>query len=77
MNHKNPKLAPIMAPSITESSVAPGTVLEDVNGDGILDLVMHFETQEAGIDPGDTQACLTGSVLDGTSIEGCDSIKAK
>jgi hypothetical protein len=57
--------------------VAPGTVFEDVNGDLILDLVLHFRTQETGIDPGDTQACLTGKLSDGTSIEGCDSVKAK
>ena len=58
-------------------TVAPGTVLEDVNGDGILDLVLHFETQQTGIDPADTQACLTGELFDTTQIEGCDSIKAK
>jgi predicted outer membrane repeat protein len=60
-----------------DCTVAPGTTLTDVNGDGILDLVLHFETQQAGIDPGDTQACLTGDLYDSTSIEGCDSIQAK
>jgi hypothetical protein len=60
-----------------DCTVAPGTKLTDVNADGILDLVLHFETQQTGIDPGDTQACLTGELFDGTSIEGCDSIKTK
>lgn len=60
-----------------DCTVAPGTKLKDVNGDTILDLVLHFETQQTGIDLGDTQACLTGRLVDGTLIEGCDSIKAK
>jgi hypothetical protein len=47
--------------------------LEDVNGDGRLDLVLHFEVQETGIDPGDTSACLSGTTLDGTPIEGCEA----
>lgn len=64
-------------PSQRDCSVAPGTVLVDANKDGIFDLVLHFETQETGIDSGDTQACLTGELFDSTSIEGCDSIKTK
>jgi Beta-propeller repeat len=48
--------------------------LEDVNGDGRLDLLLHFETQQTGIDPGDTMACLTGKTFAGVSVEGCDSI---
>ena len=48
--------------------------LEDVNGDGRLDLLLHFETQQTGIDPGDTQACLTGKTFTGVSVEGCDAI---
>ncbi len=47
----------------------------DQDGDGILDLVFHFETQQTGIDAGDTQACLTGKLFDSTSITSCDSIK--
>jgi uncharacterized delta-60 repeat protein len=48
--------------------------LEDVNGDGRSDLLLHYETQETGIRPGDTQACLTGKTYSGTSIQGCDQI---
>ena len=44
------------------------------NGDGRLDLLLHFETQQTGIDPGDTTACLTRQDLRGLNIEGCDSI---
>lgn len=60
-----------------DCTVAPGTKLKDVNADTILDLVLHFNTEQTGIDPGDTQACLTGELFDTTQIEGCDSIKAK
>ena len=49
--------------------------IEDVNGDGRLDMLLHYETQETGIDPGDTQACLTGKTVGGQPIAGCDSIK--
>lgn len=48
--------------------------IEDVDGDGDNDLVLHFETQETGIDPGDTQACLTGTATNGETVEGCDTI---
>jgi hypothetical protein len=49
--------------------------LEDVDGDGDLDLVLHFDTTATGIDRGDTQACLTGKTFDGTPIQGCDVVR--
>jgi hypothetical protein len=48
--------------------------IQDVDGDGDKDLVLHYETQETGIDRGDTQACLSGSTYGGTAIQGCDRI---
>lgn len=48
---------------------------EDVNGDGHLDLVLHFRTQETGIHCGDTSATLTGKTFGGEAIQGTDSIK--
>ncbi|NIM15434.1 MAG: hypothetical protein GTO45_25950 [Candidatus Aminicenantes bacterium] len=48
--------------------------IEDVDNDGDLDMVLHFKTQETGIQHGYTNACLTGKTMDGKSIEGCDDI---
>lgn len=45
--------------------------IEDVDGDGDLDLMLHFRTQETGIAVGDTEACLTGQTFGGTPIRGC------
>jgi DNA-binding beta-propeller fold protein YncE len=48
--------------------------IEDVDGDGDGDLVLHFRTQDTGIQCGDTSASLTGETFGGQVIEGSDSI---
>jgi hypothetical protein len=48
--------------------------LEDVDGDGDTDLILHFNAQEAGIACGDTNALLTGQTVAGMEIEGSDSV---
>jgi hypothetical protein len=47
----------------------------DVNGDGFLDAVLHFETQETNIAPSDTEACLTGQLTNGVAFVACDSVR--
>jgi hypothetical protein len=49
--------------------------LEDVDGDGDTDMILHFNTQDTGIKCGDTSATLTGETFGGQAIQGTDSIK--
>lgn len=42
----------------------------DVNGDGRVDRVCHFENQQAGFEVGDLEGVLHGRMTDGTAIEG-------
>jgi len=48
--------------------------IEDVDGDGDLDMVFQFKTQETGIQPGETEACLAGKDVNGQDIKGIDAI---
>jgi hypothetical protein len=51
--------------------------LEDVDGDGRLDLLLHFRLEDAGFEPGDEQACLAGALPDGTRLQGCDAVEVR
>jgi len=48
---------------------------EDVNGDGLPDLVCHFSTQKAGFARTDVQGVLTGRTVDGVPFRGTDSVR--
>jgi cysteine-rich repeat protein len=46
----------------------------DFNEDGFPDALAHFRIQETGLRTSDTEACLTGSLLDGSPIEACGAV---
>ena len=48
--------------------------VEDADGDGDDDLVLHFNTQDTGIQCVDTEASPTGETFGGQAIEGSDAI---
>ena len=47
----------------------------DINGDHLKDLICHFYTKKTGFQCGDTEGILKGQLLDGTLIEGSDSVR--
>jgi len=51
--------------------------IQDVNDDGFDDLVSHYKQKETGIACTDIEATLTGELLDGTPIDGTDSVNPK
>ncbi|NIO07684.1 MAG: hypothetical protein GTO40_06615 [Deltaproteobacteria bacterium] len=62
-------------PTGVEDSLAfCGRSGEDVNDDGYDDLICHFYTQETGFEAGHTEGVLKGKTVEGTPIEGRDSV---
>jgi len=57
-----------------EASLAFCTI-EDVNGDGVADVVGHFYTQATGFQKGDTQGILKGKTTEGISFSGSDAVR--
>lgn len=57
-----------------ESSLASCSPPQDVNKDGLLDVLCHFNAQKAGFRLGDTQGVLTGMTVGGVAIRGIDSV---
>jgi hypothetical protein len=48
--------------------------LADVDGDGDIDLILHFLTRATKIHCGDTSVHLTGKTFGGQAVEGSDSV---
>jgi len=51
--------------------------LEDVNGDGLTDMVVHFAQKDTGLSPGDIEATLIGVTNDGIDFCGMDAVIVK
>ena len=50
---------------------------EDVNGDGRLDLVCHFETDQTGFQPGDTTGILKAKTIQGFPLIAQEAVVIK
>ena len=48
---------------------------EDINGDGLRDLVCHFKTKLTGFKFGDTEGILKGRTLGGVPLEARDVVR--
>lgn len=52
--------------------------VEDVDGDGDLDLVLHYEAEELGFTPAQVaQACLRATTRAGHAVGGCDLVRPR
>jgi len=49
--------------------------IEDVDGDGDLNMTLHFKTQETGLGAEDIEAILTGQTQDGVHVIGVDVVR--
>ncbi len=56
------------------SALPIGQTPQDVNGDGLPDIVFHFCTEDLKLCTSDMKACLSGKTFDGNDFEGCDTI---
>jgi hypothetical protein len=57
------------------SAVRIGRSAVDLDRDGDLDMVFHFDAQAVQWLPSMTQACLSGRTNSGTYFEGCDAVR--
>ncbi|MEN8239637.1 MAG: PKD domain-containing protein, partial [Actinomycetota bacterium] len=62
------------AAAVPAHDLSNGGHIEDVDGDGFDDLVLHFNFVSSGIQLGDVEACLKGALIDGRQFAGCDTI---
>jgi hypothetical protein len=53
----------------------PLASLQDVSGDGLLDLLVHVNTEALELNDSDTMAILEGQTFSGIRIMGTDSLR--
>lgn len=78
-------VAVLTTPEFDVNAIVPDTVwfagaaplrwtMEDVNGDGHLDMLFHFQTQDLDLSSASTTASLTGAIGSGFQIMGEDTV---
>jgi N-acetylneuraminic acid mutarotase len=71
----NPETVTLAGASVaTEGNGTPMASFDDVNGDGLLDLVLHFPTQSLKLTNTDTQIVLKGQTFGGQLIKGVATV---
>jgi len=63
------------APVKLKGKGTPMAAIEDVNQDGLPDLVVHVSTEALELSETDTEAVLEGNTYDGMAITGKDSVR--
>ena len=51
-----------------------GPHYEDVDGDGLLDMILHYRIKDTGLTAYDAVVCLIGATVDEMPFEGCDDV---
>jgi hypothetical protein len=63
------------APVKLKGNGTPQVIVQDVNGDGRLDLIVHIQTEALQLNESDTQAVLEAETFGGTAIVGTDIVR--
>ena len=51
-----------------------GPHFDDLDGDGLLDMILHHRVADTGLSVDDVEVCLNGETIDGMPFEGCDDV---